>query len=73
MKMIKIACDNCDTDLTESPIRPAYRLMLHVERIPTESECEMCAPEISRPPLNEDAHFCNIGCLAAWSAKANAK
>lgn len=70
MKTMHIACDNCQRNLTESSSRPDYRLVLHAERIPTESEVSLDVTV--HPPIEEDAHFCSTGCLSQWLIKFHA-
>jgi hypothetical protein len=62
---IKVQCDYCNADLSDSGSRPDYRLVLAAEPIPSTSSVIQSIHVL--PPLDRRHHFCGTGCLAAWT------
>lgn len=62
--MKKYLCEHCKSDLTHSDGIAKYRLELSAKYCPhTDAPIYglyMC------PPINEDKHFCGLGCLREW-------
>ena len=64
----KITCDTCNTDLSQTGSRPAYRIRLTAEAIPHMPGIGVSTVFI-KSPLDKDKHFCNILCLFEWVDK----
>lgn len=68
MKQIKILCDFCESDITDSQGFPRYRLVLSQESLPVLGGC-VC-DVLVQPPLDEVKYFCGVGCLKEWVKKS---
>lgn len=63
-KDVKITCDQCRRDLTDSGAMPAYRLALTPERIAQSGGIGYAVHVY--PPIDGQHHFCSLECLGAW-------
>lgn len=61
MKKIKIFCDECDKDISQTGSMPAYRLVLFAEKMPSNSDITYAA--VVHNPIPEPMYFCNHTCL----------
>ena len=70
MKDIKIVCDYCNKELTNTRNSIDYCLSLSSQRIPCQ---EGAVTDIMvLPPIEREANFCGLGCLKNWiDKKAN--
>lgn len=66
-KLVRIVCDNCNSDLTDTGNSIDWRLALINER----KECRDVAVTnmMIYPSIDRDAYFCGLGCLRAWLTK----
>jgi hypothetical protein len=62
----KFECDQCGRDLTTTGNCVDYRLALLNERLP--SRGPVVTSMAIYPPIEADAYFCGVPCLAAWIA-----
>ena len=62
--MEQISCDNCKVDLTTTTNSINYRLALVNQRIPCKEGS--LTDMMVYPPIQQDAHFCGLGCLKTW-------
>ena len=64
MKDNTIKCDGCGSDLTYATNSVDYLLELRCLnksfRVGAVTDMMIC------PPIDKDAHFCDIGCLTKW-------
>lgn len=64
---IKTICDNCEKDISTSPMYQKFRLRLTEEIIP------VVAPASENPDVRHELdgmkNFCNKHCLTVWAAK----
>lgn len=64
-------CDACGHDLTSVCDQPGHeRLRLRAESIPWVSDSPVANSLYIPPLLDRDFHFCDLGCLASWAARA---
>ena len=65
---LHIACDGCGRDLTTTANAVDYRLCLRAERIlPAETVSgTTLGLALRQPPIEQDAYFCGVACLAKW-------
>ena len=61
---IKITCDSCDKDITQTDAMPRYRLKLSSERLP--HSCGMVYAVHVAPAIDKEVYFCNISCLRKY-------
>jgi hypothetical protein len=59
-----ITCDNCDSDLTKADNHPDWRLALVNQMI--EPKSFLTTAPNRCPCVDEDKHFCGLGCLEEW-------
>lgn len=64
MKTTTVKCDWCAQDITSTSNCEDYRLALVVESKHRESGI-VTDMEID-PPINKNAHFCDVPCLKKW-------
>ena len=64
MKNIKITCDDCGKDITETGSMPAFRLVLSSEKLP--SSANSIYAVLVEPPIDRTYYFCNCICLRRW-------
>lgn len=67
MKQIKITCDNCMNDITQTDATPAYRIELQAKPMPHSTSFihDLCV----MPPIDREMYFCGVGCLKQWVNK----
>lgn len=61
MKEVKITCDCCGKDITNTDSYPAYRLVLSVEKLPHTSD--IIFDIYVYPPIKHTMYFCDKECL----------
>ena len=65
--MKKVFCDGCKDDITENlGVVDFYRLRLTCERL---HPLGNTADVLVYPPIEEDHHFCGLGCLITWTER----
>jgi len=64
MKNIKITCDSCEKDITETESMPTFRLVLSSEKLPSSSNSTYAV--LVSPPIGHTHYFCNLICLKRW-------
>lgn len=67
MKEVKITCDECQKDLSVTGPMPRFRVTIHCEKLPSDSEVQYAV--FTEPHFYGERHFCNPCCLALWSKK----
>ncbi len=67
MKTIKINCDCCNNDITETKGKLKYRLCLFSELLDNNS-CVNCSAMVY-PIVEGVKHFCAFSCLNDWLHK----
>lgn len=61
---IKILCDSCQANLTQTTNSIDYRLKLSCEVIPCHKGA--VTDMMVYPPIDADKHFCSKGCLQKY-------
>lgn len=62
--MDKVTCNNCHKDLSTTTNSNGWRISLRSEEIPPHSG--PVTDVYILPPIEEDLHFCGIGCLNVY-------
>lgn len=70
MKETKIICDYCQNDLFDEIHSYGYYLSLEVRRHKTSG---VVFDVMLIPPIDQDKHFCGLGCLKQWLDKDERK
>jgi len=61
MKTVKITCDSCGADLTDTGAMPAYRIRVTAE--PLRHTSVMTYDVLVYSPLDHDMYFCGLVCM----------
>ena len=72
MHTYKIACDQCNKDITYTDGYTDYRILLTSEckkSMPREDGLCVSTLAYVRDPFPKKLHFCNKGCLKQWINK----
>jgi len=64
MREVKITCDGCGKDITNTAQMPAFRLHLLAESLPHTSNSVYSVRVY--PPIKRDCYFCDTECLKSW-------
>lgn len=67
MREVKITCDGCGKDITNTAQMPAFRLHLLAEALPHTSNSVYAV--LVYPPIESDCYFCDTSCLKSWLTK----
>lgn len=67
----RIACDNCQRDLTTRGPMPDYSIRLTCRDIPNGGCAQFST--LVYPEFYGEKDFCGLGCLRAWLKKQEAK
>lgn len=69
MQKVEVACDTCNSDLTNTDGMPKYRLRLSSEALPHTGGAYTV---LVSPPIDEDMHFCGLKCLGLFVKQLSA-
>lgn len=62
----KTTCDQCGADLSTTAYAAEYRAVITAEAMPGWGGVVYATAK--RPPVDDDQHYCDMVCLAAWVA-----